>query len=315
MSTRIVATAFGGPEVLETVEYEMPAPGPGEVALKVRAAGVNPIDHKLYSGQFGTDSDDLPMPLGFEVAGVVTAVGDGASGPRGPVSVGDEVIAYGVNGGYADELVVSANAVVPKPTSLDWAPAAGLMLAGVTAFHAVTVVAPEDGDTVLIHSGAGGVGIVAVQLAVARGARVIATASARNHDFLRELGAEPVAYGDGLVERVRELAPNGVDAAIDLYGDDSAVDTSLALVSDRTRIVTVAGFERAQADGFTAIGSGPGADPGTELRAAARLELVDLVDRGDLEVVVDSTYPLREVAAAHTRSIDGHVRGKIVLVP
>ncbi|UYM05720.1 NADP-dependent oxidoreductase [Solicola gregarius] len=315
MSTHVVATDFGGPEVLKLVEYDRPAPGAGEVSVQVRAAAVNPADHKQYSGRFGNDRSDLPIALGREAAGVVTAVGAGATGPRGPVSVGDEVITYRAFGAYADEFVVPADATIPKPDALGWEEASGLLLGGVTAVHAISVVDPEDGDTVLIHSGAGSVGAAAVQLATARGARVIATASQRNHDFLRELHAEPVAYGPGLAERVRELAPSGVDAAIDLYGDDDAVDASLALVEDRSRLVTVAAFGRARAEGFPALGGGPGADPGTELRKAARLDLADLAESGKLQVFVDTTYPLSEVRAAHERSIAGHVRGKIVLLP
>ncbi|MDN5852377.1 MAG: NADP-dependent oxidoreductase [Actinomycetia bacterium] len=317
MSRRVVATDFGGPEVLKITDVDVPDPGPGEVRIRVRAAGVNPADHMRYGGVFGKNPAELPMGVGFEAAGVVTAVGADAAGPRGPVSVGDEVIAYRTPEAYADEIVVPADTAVPKPASLDWEPASGLMLAGVTAAHAVTAAGVEDGDTVLVHNGAGGVGTAAIQLARARGARVIATASSANHDLIRDLGGEPVAYGDGLLERVRDLEPRSVDAAIDLYGDTSAVDVSLALVPDRTRIVTAASaaMQRAQSDGFTAIGGGPGADPGTALRKAARLDLVDLIERGDLRVVVDSTYPLTDVVAAHERSMAGHLRGKIVIVP
>ena len=315
MSRRVVATDFGGPEVLSVTEVEVPDPGPGEVRIRVRAAGVNPADHKRYRGLFGKNPAEIPMGLGFEAAGEVTAVGRDATGPRGPISVGDEVIAYRTSEAYADEIIVPGNTVLPKPPNLAWEPASGLMLVGATATHAITAAAIEDGDTVLVHGAAGAVGIATIQLARLRGARIIGTASAANHDFLRELGAEPVAYGDGLLERVRDLEPHGIDAAVDLHGDDTAVDVSLALVPDRTRIVTVAAMERAQRDGFTAIGGGPGADPGTELRNAARLDLVDLVERGDLRVFVDSTFALTDVVAAHERSIAGHLRGKIVLVP
>ncbi|HLR86134.1 MAG TPA: NADP-dependent oxidoreductase [Nocardioidaceae bacterium] len=315
MSRRVIATDFGGPEVLKVIDVAVGDPAPGEVRVRVRAAGVNPADHKRYGGAFGKNPTELPMGLGFEASGEVTAVGADAFGPRGPIAVGDEVIVYRTSEAYADEIIVPADTVVPKPASLAWEPASGLMLAGTTAVHAITAAGVEDGDTLLVHNGAGSVGIATIQLARRRGARVIATASPANHDLLRELGAEPVAYGDGLLERVRELEPRSIDAAIDLYGDDSAVDVSLALVPDRTRIVTVAAMGRAQSDGFTAIGGGPGADPGTDLRNAARLDLVDLVDRGELRVVVDSTYPLTDVAAAHERSMAGHLRGKIVIVP
>jgi NADPH:quinone reductase-like Zn-dependent oxidoreductase len=157
--------------------------------------------------------------------------------------------------------------------------------------------------------------MAAVQVAVARGARVVATASPGRHDAVRALGAEPVAYGDGLLDRVRALVPDGVDAAVDTVGSDEAVDTSLALVADRGRIATIAAFGRAASDGIKALGGGPGADPGTEVRAAARLELLDLVEAGRLTVTVAATYPLDEARAAHEASASGRTPGKIALVP
>lgn len=315
MTRAVVATAFGGPEVLSVVDVEVGPPGPGEVAVDVRAAGVNPIDHKVYSGLMGSDPASLPMRLGFEAAGVVTAVGPDAVGPAGPVGVGDEVVVFRTTGAYADRLVVPAASVVPKPAALDWPAAAGLMLTGATAVHTLTATAVGAGDTVLVHGAAGGVGLVAVQLAVLRGARVVATASPGRHDALRALGAEPVAYGAGLEERVRALAPDGVDASLDLVGTDEAVDVSLALTKDRGRIATIAAFGRAGSAGIKALGGGPGADPGTAVRDAARLELVDLVNAGRLVVTVAATYPLAEAAAAHAALREGHAAGKIALVP
>ena len=189
------------------------------------------------------------------------------------------------------------------------------MLTGVTAFHAVTAAEIRAGDTVVIHGAAGGVGLMAVQLAVDLGARVIGTASESGHAYLRQLGAEPVVHGDGLVDRIRALAPNGVDAAIDTVGTDEAVDTSLALVADRERIVSIAAFRRGPALGIKLLGQGPGADPGTEIRSAARLELLRLVDEDKLRVVVAAIYPLAEAADAHRTLMQGHTHGKIVLVP
>jgi NADPH2:quinone reductase len=188
------------------------------------------------------------------------------------------------------------------------------MLTGATAVHTLTATGVSEGETVLVHGAAGGVGRMVVQLASIRGARVIGTASERNHERLRALGAEPVTYGDGLADRVRELAPDGVDAAIDTVGTDEAVDVSLALVGDRSRIATIAAFGRAQDAGIKALGGGPGADPGDEIRDRARLELVRLADEGKLTVEARS-YPLAEVAAAHRASIDGHADAKLVLVP
>jgi len=156
---------------------------------------------------------------------------------------------------------------------------------------------------------------MAVQLAVARGATVIGTASPARHDLLRELGAHPVAYGDGLAGRVRAAAPDGVDAALDLIGTDEAVDVSLALVSDRARIATIAAFARGGEAGIKVLGNGPGADPGTEIRDAARLELARLAGDGSLRVFVTQTFPLAGVADAHRAIMGGHVTGKIALIP
>jgi len=210
---------------------------------------------------------------------------------------------------------VPAAALVPKPEEASWEQAAGLMLAGTTAVHALAATAVRTGDTVLVHNASGGVGLMAVQIAKARGAHVIGTAGEGRHQFLRDWGVQPVEYGPGLADRVREIAAYGVDAAIDLVGTDEAVDVSLELVADRQRIATIAAFERAQRDGFKALGGGPGADPGTELRDAARLELVSLVEEGQLEVVVDESFALTDVAAAHQKVLKGHTHGKIILVP
>ena len=246
---------------------------------------------------------------------MVTAVGEGAEGPAGPVHEGDEVIAYPVQGAYASEILAPTTSVVPKPEPMSFEQAGGLMLTGVTAYHALTRAKVGKGDTVLVHGAAGGVGLMAVQLAVDLGARVIGTASQSGHALLRQFGAEPVVYGDGLVERVRAMAPEGVDAAIDTVGTDEAVDSSIALVHDRTRVVSAAAFGRGPGLGITVIGNGPGADPGREIRTAARLELVRLVEQNKLKVVVAAIYPLSEAAAAHQAIQSGHTHGKIVLVP
>jgi NADPH:quinone reductase-like Zn-dependent oxidoreductase len=315
MTATVVATAYGGPEVLAVVDQPIGSPGPGEVLIDVRAAGTNPADYKSYSGMFGTDPARLPIHLGYEVAGVVLEVGDGAEGPAGPVGAGDEVIAYSVEGGYAAEVVAPATSVVPKPSALPFEPAAGLLLSGVTAAHTLVATNVSARDTVVIHGASGGVGLMAVQLAVAAGARVIGTASESRHGFLRELGAEPVMYGDGLEDRIRALAPDGVDAAIDMVGTDEAVDVSVALVADRGRIATIAAFGRAGELGIKLLGGGPGADPGTEIRDNARLDLVRRVEAGQLQVVVAATYPFAAVADAHRQLMSGHANGKIILVP
>ncbi|HEX6934102.1 MAG TPA: NADP-dependent oxidoreductase, partial [Streptosporangiaceae bacterium] len=232
MASVVIATGYGGPEVLAVTEEPTPDPGPGEARIQVRAAGVNPVDYKSYSGRFSSDPAALPIRLGFEAAGTVTQAGAGA----GAIRTGDDVIAYRITGGYATELVAPVSALVPKPASLSWPEAAGLMLAGVTAWHCLAATGVSGGDTVLINGGAGGVGLMATQLAAGRGATVIATASAGKHELLRELGARPVAYGPGLAARVGAVAPGGVTAALDLVGTDEAVDVSLELVADRARI-------------------------------------------------------------------------------
>ena len=315
MSRVVVATAYGGPEVLTVVDEPTGAPAPGEVTVEVRASGVNPVDYKVYSGKRGADPRRLPLRLGFEAAGVVTAVGPDAAGPAGPLAVGDEVIAYRVTGAYAAELVVPAQALVPKPASLSWPEASGLMLAGVTAWHALAATDVGAGDTVLVHGAAGGVGLMAIQLAVDRGATVIGTASSARHNLVREFGAIPVAYGDGLADRVRATAPHGVTAALDLVGTDEAVDVSLELVADRGRIATIAAAQRGLQVGIKVLGGAPGADPGTQIREAARLKLAELTKQGKLRVLVARTFPLESAADAHRLSMDGHVSGKIALIP
>ncbi|WP_375490149.1 NADP-dependent oxidoreductase [uncultured Jatrophihabitans sp.] len=315
MSAVAVATAFGGPEVLSVVDEPVAEPGPGEVRISVRASGVNPIDHKRYSGMMGEDPDSLPQRVGLEAAGVVSAVGSGdVSGPAGPISVGDEVIANsnGTPGAAADEWVVPASTVVPKPAQVPWDVAAGLLVTGVTAAHLLEALDVRAGQTLLVHGGAGGVGQLVVQLAVERGATVIATASPARHDQLRALGATPIAYGDGLLERVRAAAPDGVDAAADLVGTDEAVDVSLAVVARPDRVATITAFGRGR-DGIQVLGGG--GEPETSIRNASRMPLTEAVADGRLTIVIAATYPLGRIADAHRESLGGHATGKIVLIP
>jgi NADPH2:quinone reductase len=315
MVSKVVATTYGGPDVLALIDETIGPPGPGEVLLEVRAAGTNPIDFKLYSGDMGRDPAALPLSVGLEASGVVLAVGAGATGPAGAIAPGDEVIAYQASGAYAGQLLVPGSAVVPKPTTLSFEQASGLLLTGTTAVHALTAVEVTEGDVVLIHGAAGGVGLIAVQLAVARGATVIGTASGGSHAELRRLGAQPVTYGEGLVDRIRAVAPNGVDAAIDAVGTEEALQASLELVSGRTRIATLAASKRGLELGIKALGGAPGADPGTEIRDAARLQLVQLAEQGRLEITVAATYPLSEADEANRQLAAGHTHGKIVLIP
>jgi len=311
MSRRVVASAYGGSEVLTLITESLAEPGPGQVLVSVRAVGLNQADIKSYQGVFGTDPAALPLKLGYEAAGVIEAVGPDVTN----YVVSDEVIVYPANGTYASDILVSVDALTPKPPSLSWEQAAGLLLTGVTAVHALTAAGVGDGDTVLIHGSAGGVGQIAVQLAVARGARVIGTAAERDHDLVRSLGGEPVVYGDGLLGRVQALAPSGVTAALDLVGSEEALQVSLAVVDDRSRIATIANFGSAQGTGIKILGAGPGADPGTDIRRAARAELARLAATGQVKVRISGTYPLEDVAAAHEFLASGVGAGKVVLLP
>lgn len=310
MTRSVLARAYGGPEVLAIQDIVLAAPGEGEVLVDVCAAGTNPIDYKLYSGAMGDDPAALPMPVGMEVAGVVAAAAPGAQGYTGALAVGDEVIATNVRGGYSEQVLVAGADVGHKPAALSFEEAAGLILAGATAWHLLMKTDVGTGDTVLIHAAGGGVGLMAVQLAAARGARVIATASPSRHDKLRGYGAHPVTYGPGLADRVRAIGT--VDAALDLVGTDEALDTSVELVADRGRVATIAGFGRAAELGIAAL---TGADGGQQIRDAARPELIKLADEGRLEVAVDRVFSLGEAADAHRYLQSGHAHGKVVLVP
>ena len=312
---------YGGPEVLRVTHNPVPEPAPGQVVVQVKAAGVNPIDWKLYSGAFhkvddkhkddaGIDADSLPK-IGLECAGVVTALGAEVT----DATVGDEVIVYPVVSAYADFVVVPTGSLIPKPAPLDWAQAGSLMLAGTTAVHALHAAGVQSGDTVLIHGGSGGVGLMAIQLAVDLGATVVATAAEANHELLRSLGAVAVSYGPGLLDRARAAAPSGFDAALDLVGTDEALDTSLALIGDPGRIASIAGGPRRAQEGVKVLGNAPGADTGTEIRQAARADLAARAGTGALRVIVDTTYPLDHAADAHRAGLAGHAPGKLVLIP
>jgi NADPH:quinone reductase len=317
MVKRVQAVSYGGPEVLELAGFEPRALGEGDVLIEVRAAGMNPADVKGYSGAFGRDESKLPRPVGSEVAGVVLAVGPAADGPMGPLVVGQEVVANPVVGGWAEQVVAKAHNVYPKPPGMEDAAAANLLLVGTTAAHLLVATGVGPGATVLIHGASGAVGLLAAQLARLRGAaRVIGTAGPRSFPTLERFGVEPVAYGDGLEARLRALAPDGVTAALDTAGTDEALATSLALADAPAHVASIANFSGAvQAAGAKLLGSGTGADPGTETRTAAKAELVALADEGALEVVVARTFPLAEFRAANDLLASGHPGGKLALIP
>ncbi|MBK0865212.1 MAG: NADP-dependent oxidoreductase [Saccharopolyspora sp.] len=313
MAKAVVATGFGGPENLSVVDVDVPDPGPGQVTVEPRAIGVNPIDFKLYSGAFGEDPGKLPMRLGHELAGVVTAAGPDAHGKDGPLAVGDEVVVHPAPGAYASAVTVSAANAVSKPAEVSWQDAAGLLLAGSTAVHMLSLTGTPHGKTLLVHGVSGAVGLLAAQLALEAGSEVVGTAGESRHAALRERGITPVAYGPGLTDRVRAAAPSEVVGVVDAVGTDEAIDTSLELV-DPERIVTAAAFHRAD-DGIKPVGGGPGADPGTEVRGNAWRRLFQLAAQGRLELPIARTFPLTEAAEAHRLSIDGHPGGKLVLLP
>ncbi|MFG1947210.1 NADP-dependent oxidoreductase [Nonomuraea sp. NPDC048826] len=301
MPTVIALTRYGPPEVLRPLRIETPRPGPGQVLVRVRAAGVNPVDCKLRRGDFaGTHPADFPRRLGNEFAGTVIALGPDV--PADGVVVGTDVVGSATAQAYAEVLVADAAGLVVKPPSVPWEVAGGLPAAGQTAHTALSQLGVGPGDVLLIHAAAGGVGTVATQLARDLGARVIGTASEGNHDYLRGLGATPTTYGPGLLDRVRALAPDGVDVVLDLVGGE-AVTTSLALVQDRHRIGTTVDRRAVEEHGVRRVG-------GRSLPALR--ELVGLAATGRLTVPV-RTFPLHEVVAAHRMVENGHVRGKVVL--
>ncbi|MGW7053580.1 NADP-dependent oxidoreductase [Streptomyces sp. NPDC054887] len=297
-------SAFGGPEVLKETRQPRPKVGPGEILVRVRRAAVNPVDWKIMAGGLeGLMEAFFPVVPGWDVAGVVEQVGIDAP----EFSVGDEVIAYArkdyVHGGtFAEFVTVPVRALARRPASLTWDQAAGLPLAGLTAYQVLTRLGTGPGDTVLIHGAAGGVGSLGVQIACALGARVIGTASPANHDRIRELGGEPVAYGEGVVERVRALAPDGVGVAADFVG--GVLDTTLAVLREGGRHASIA-------DG-SVVDSG-GQWMWVRPNGADLAELGALADAGKLTVPVARTFPLEELADAFELSQSGHVHGKVVV--
>lgn len=309
---QVIAPRYGGPDVVEVQEVDLPQAGPGQVTIQVRAAGMNPADHKGFAGPRPGAPADLPIRPGFEVAGVVSALGADTELASGGGAVGDEVLAFRVSGGYASAVTVPATDVFAKPAALGFPEAANLLLAGTTAMDMLRVTEPVPGETVLVHGASGAVGVMLLQLAALRGVHAIGTVSAARADVVTRFGGTPVEYGDGLLDRVRAIAPDGVAAALDCVGTDEAVDVSLA-VAPLDRIVTIAARGRAQQDGFRAVG---GMDPESKrYRDSVRAELIDLAGRGDLLVPMAGTYPLDRAADALTRLAEGHPGGKIALIP
>lgn len=301
----ITYSTYGTPDVLTLTEVPEPKVGPGEVLVRVKAAGVNPVDWKLAAGYLDSILEvRYPVIPGWDVAGVVEAVGEDTF----DYAVGDEVYGYVRKewvelGTYAELVSAPVRTLARKPRELTFEQAAGIPLAGLTAYQSLTRVGLKAGETVLIHSAAGGTGSFGVQIAVALGLRVIGTAGAHNHDYLRSLGAEPVLYGEGFADRVRELAPEGVDAALDFFGDD-VIPVLRSLVKEDHRVVSIADYTAA-AQGAHQLWVRP--DP-ADLTFLGRL-----ADEGRLTVNVEHALPLAEAAKAWELSAAGRTRGKIVL--
>jgi NADPH:quinone reductase-like Zn-dependent oxidoreductase len=292
---------YGGPEVLEWAEAPEPHAGPGQLRITVRAASVNPIDWKALTGML---SGGEPLAgtgyLGYDAAGVVDEVGDEVSG----VSVGDEVFGRGQHT-QAEYAVLDAWAA--KPPSIDWAVAAAAGVAGETSERGLRLLDVNAGDTLFVDGGAGGVGAVAVQMALAQGAKVVASASEANHDYLREIGAVPVLYGQGLAERVRAAAGGPVDAVFDVAGK-TPIEELISLVPEPSQVVTIANYTAGQA-GARVTGGGADSHP-----MEALAEVGELLAQNKLVLKVQ-TFPFDRAAEAYRISQSGHVRGKLVLVP
>ncbi len=305
-----IAAGFGGPDVLQVREVEIPPPGPGEVTITIRASGMNPADNKHFGP--GQDAGLLPLVIGYEAAGVIAEVGEGAEIATGGGAAGDEVLAFQILGGYATAITVPAKDVFAKPDSLDFAQAANLMMAGTTAAELLATAAVAPGDTVLLHGAAGAVGISVLQQARLIGARVIGTASEPNFDVVESFGGVPVSYHGNLAQSVRMAASAGIDAVLDTVGSDDAVDASLALVSDRRRFVTLTAFGRSAREGFVAIGaSNPASGP---FRASARARVVAMASAGSLTVPMARTFAFEDAREAVAMLAGPHPSGKLALV-
>ncbi|MET8540377.1 NADP-dependent oxidoreductase [Kitasatospora sp. NPDC004799] len=307
MTKAISFSEFGGADVLRPTDIDLPAPGPGQVRVAVRAAGVNPVDRRLRTGELaGIFGLVLPFVPGVEVSGVVEAVGAEVSG----FAPGDEVFGALMGGGYAEHALLDAATLAHKPAALGWAEAAAIPAAAETSERVLDVLGVRPGETLLVHGAAGGVGTLLLQFARARGITVVGTASEPNHAYLRELGAIPVTYGEGLAERVRAAAPGGVDRALDAAGRGGELPLSIELTGSADRVLTIADIEGAQRHGVRFSG---GADAGESYHQRAYAAALALHGAGTLRLPLHRVFPLAEAAEAQRVSEGGHLRGKIVL--
>ena len=304
MSKAVRFNEYGGVDVLQVVDVQAPAPGPGEVAVRVKAAGINPGEasiregllHHLWPATF-------PSGQGSDLAGVVDAVGDGVT----TWAPGDEVLGWtDRRAGQAELVVTEAGHLVARPPEVPWEVAGSLFVAGTTAWASIRAVAPGPGETVVVTGAAGGVGSLTVQLARRAGARVIGLASAPNHDWLRAHDVIPVAYGDGTADAIRAAAPAGVDAFVDTFGGYVGLALDELGVAPQ-RVNTIIPPERTR--GIQSAGNNDAAS------ADVLAEVAALVAAGELEVPIAATYPLDQVREAYTELARRHTHGKIVLVP
>ncbi|MFG2694504.1 NADP-dependent oxidoreductase [Kitasatospora sp. NPDC048407] len=306
MTKAIAFAQYGDPDVLRPIDLDLPVPGPRQVRVAIRAVGVNPLDHKLRSGMLdGFFPISFPWVPGHEVAGVVEAVGAEVT----EFAVGDEVFGSVHGGGYAEHALVEAELLARKPASLSWAEAAALPVAAETSERILGVLGVRPGETLLVHGAAGGVGTLLLQFARARGITVVGTASEPNHEYLRSLGAIPVAYGEGLAERVRAAAPGGVDRALDASGKADEVPVSIELTGSADRVLTITSPMAGQQHGVRFTGG----DEVEQYHPRAFAAALALHGAGTLVLPIHRVLPLADAAEAHRISEHGHLRGKIVL--
>ncbi|HEX3737637.1 MAG TPA: NADP-dependent oxidoreductase [Solirubrobacterales bacterium] len=297
---------YGGLDVLQVREVELRPPGKEDVVVEVKAAGINPGEASIRKGLLAEKwPATFPSGQGSDLAGVVKEVGIDVEG----FAPGDEVLGWSEErSGQAERCIVPADQLIAKPTDLSWEAAGSLYVVGVTAFAAVRAVDAGEGDTVVVSAAAGGVGTIAVQLLQVKGAEVIGLASEPHHDWLRGKGVAPVAYGEGVLQRILAATPQGIDAFIDLYGPEY-VELAVELDVPRERIETIISHEKAQEVGGKTEGSSDASSP--EILG----EMAELVTAGRIEVPIAATYPLDEVREAFEQLEDRHTLGKIVLLP
>jgi NADPH:quinone reductase len=297
---------YGDRDVLYIADVELPSPAVDEVVVQVRAAGINPGEAAIRSGALEQRFPaTFPSGEGSDLAGIISVVGEGVT----EFAVGDEVLGWSWRrSSQADYVAVPVTQLIRKPAHLSWEIAGSLYVVGCTAYAAVRAVGAGKGDVVAVSAAAGGVGVVVVQLLAIKGATVLGIASESNHDWLRTHGVTPVAYGDGLADRLRAAAPNGIDAFVDLFGPQY-IDLAVALGIPSDRIETIISREKALEIGAKVEGSGDAST--TEVLS----EMAELVASGEIEIPIAATYPLEKVRDAYAELEERHTRGKIALIP